>query len=728
MKIRAYLFLMVGAIILPIAIFAAVALQILLRSERESVLTSLNETVSATTLLVDRELSSAEAALRVLARSPDLASGDMAHFYEHARTADRGDGGRTILFDADGQQIINTVVPLGTPLPPPPDYVRKRTREVIESQRAVVSDVITGAVQRIPVTTINVPVPLDHGQRYVLGSVFAPDYFLKLIAKRTIPRSWTLSVIDRGGRYVARSGEPSALGKLANPALLRAVQTHERGQLRGASTAGVDSYYAFNRSPMSGWTVAVSAPAREIEAAARQAVTLAALGMLVALLFAAGAAILFGRRLVDSIGGAARAAAALGQGESGTLYRAGIAEVDELYRSIDDSGRKLARSEAAREQFLLREQEARRVAEQQNRTKDEFLAMLSHELRNPLSGIVGAVALLKMKNASPETAGRATEILVRQSKHLTRIVDDLLDLARLSRGKIKLALRPVELSALVQAAVDALRVAGKIAHTVNYQGEPVWVEADRTRLEQIVTNLLTNALKYTPAGGRIDIEVSAEASEAVLVVRDSGIGIAPELMPHLFDIFVQGSVSLDRSQGGLGIGLALVHQLVTLHAGSIGAASEGPGKGSTFTVRLPRLAHAEGSLDEGAGGASVPPGQQASTVLLIDDNDDVRGMLAANLSAAGFRVLEASNGASGIPMAKAHLPPASIIDIGLPGMDGYEIAARLRKDPATSHIRLIALTGYGQEADRQRALEAGFDRHMVKPAQLDELIDCLAGR
>jgi CheY-like chemotaxis protein len=199
-------------------------------------------------------------------------------------------------------------------------------------------------------------------------------------------------------------------------------------------------------------------------------------------------------------------------------------------------------------------------------------------------------------------------------------------------------------------------------------------------------------------------------------------------MPHLFDIFVQGSVSLDRSQGGLGIGLALVHQLVTLHAGSIGAASEGPGKGSTFTVRLPRLAHAEGSLDEGAGGASVPPGQQASTVLLIDDNDDVRGMLAANLSAAGFRVLEASNGASGIPMAKAHLPPASIIDIGLPGMDGYEIAARLRKDPATSHIRLIALTGYGQEADRQRALEAGFDRHMVKPAQLDELIDCLAGR
>jgi signal transduction histidine kinase/CheY-like chemotaxis protein len=728
MKIRAYLLLMVVAIILPIAIFAAVALQILLRSERESALSSLDETVSATTLLVDRELSSAEAALRVLARSPDLAAGDMAHFYEHARTADRGDGGRTILFAADGQQIVNTVVPLGTPLPPPPDYVRKRTRQVIETQRAVVSDVITGAVQRIPVTTINVPVPLDRGQRYVLGAVFAPDYFLRLIAKRVIPRSWTLSVIDSGGRFIARSGDASALGQMANPALLSAVQTQERGQLRSTTRDGIDSYYAFNRSPMSGWTIAVSAPATEIEAAARQAVTLAALGMLVALLFAAGAAILFGRRLVDAIGGAARAAAALGGGRTGTLYRAGIAEVDELYRSIDDSGRKLAQSEVAREQFLLREQEARRVAEQQNRIKDEFLAMLSHELRNPLSGIVGAVALLTMKNASAETTGRATEILVRQSKHLTRIVDDLLDLARLSRGKIKLALRPVELSALVQAALDALRVAGRIAHTVHYQGEPVWVEADRTRLEQIVTNLLTNALKYTPAGGRIDIALSAEASEAVLVVRDSGVGIAPELMPRLFDIFVQGNVSLDRSQGGLGIGLALVHQLVTLHRGSIGAASDGPGKGSTFTVRLPRLAREADVAEEGAGRTAAPPGQRPSSVLLIEDNDDVRGMLAANLSAAGYRVLEASNGASGIPLAKAFLPPASIIDIGLPGMDGYEIAARLRKDPATSHIRLIALTGYGQEADRRRALDAGFDRHLVKPPQLDELIDCLAGR
>ncbi|OIJ43555.1 his Kinase A domain protein [Massilia timonae] len=556
MKIRAYILIMTGAIVLPIAIFAAVALETLLRSERDAALSTMKEAADATALLVDNELSSAEAALRVLAQSPHLASGDMENFYRHARTADRGDGGRTILFLASGQQVINTVAPLGATLPPPPDYVRTRTRDVIESGRTVVSGLIKGAVQQIPVTTINVPVPIDGGRRYVLGSVFSPDYFSRVIDRRAMPASWKLSVVDRAGYFIARSSEPARLGHAANPLLMRAAAGRQQGMVRFDTRAGVDAYHAFTRSPMSGWIVTVSVPAAEIDGVARRAVMLVAIGMLAALLVAAGAAALFGRRLVNATHGAAASATALGHGGLPPRPRTGIAEFDHLQRCIGEAGRKLAAAEGERSALLQREQEARALAEEQVRIRDDFLAMLSHELRNPLSGIVGAVQLLRMDSPRPELKSQAQDILMRQSRHLTRIVDDLLDLARLARGKIKLDMGPVELSAVVEPTVAALRMAGRVQHTLTTNLEPAWVRADRTRIEQVVTNLVTNALKYTPPGGAIEIALEAHAGkgQAVLTVLDDGVGIAPDLMPRLFDIFVQGKVSLDRSQADSGSG------------------------------------------------------------------------------------------------------------------------------------------------------------------------------
>jgi len=739
MRIRAYLLIMIGAIILPISIFAAIALQTLLRSERESVLQAMSQSASATALLVDRELSSAEAALHVLARSPHLAHSDMAAFYEHAKSADRGEGGRTILFDADGQQIINTVVPLGTKLPPAPDYVRTRTRQVLATQRTLVSDLMTGAVQKIPVTTINVPVPLPDGRRYVLGSVFAPDYFSKLIAGRGVPASWKLSVIDRGGRFIARPSEPERLGQLANPNLVKAAAGAAQGLIRFPTHSGVDSYHAFIHSPMSGWTVAVTVPASEIEGAARHAVMLAAAGMAVALMCAAFAAVFFGRRLLDAINGAARAAIRLSEGGTPRVFSegagTGIAEFDVLQRSIHDAGGKLARSETERATLLLREQQARKLAEEQVRIRDDFLAMLSHELRNPLSGIVGAAQLLRIETANPAQKRHAQDILLRQGRHLTRIVDDLLDLARLARGKIKLDMRPVELAAVVESVVDALRVAGRIEHRLECRLEPAWIRGDRTRIEQVIGNLVTNAIKYTPAQGSIDIALTVEGDEACLVVRDSGVGIAPELMSTLFDTFVQGAVSLDRAQGGLGIGLSLVRSLVALHGGTVSAASEGSGKGSTFTLRLPL----QRAMEEGGQAPELAPAAAAaavtttttqapvSTVLLIEDNDDARHMLAAQLAATGYRVLEADNGVDGIALARRERPDLAIVDIGLPGMNGYQIAAHLRRDPSKRPLRLVALTGYGQEADRQLAFNAGFDAHFPKPLQFEALVEILSG-
>jgi len=736
MRIRAYLLIMIGAIILPISLFAAIALQTLLSSEREAALQALGQSAGATALVVDRELSSAEAALRVLARSPHLAQGDMAGFYQHAKSADRGEGGRTILFDAGGQQLINTVVPLGSKLPPPPDYVRVRTRQVIETQKTVVSDLITGAVQQIPVTTINVPVPLSGGRRYVLGSVFAPDYFSKLISRRPVPSSWVVSVIDRSGHIIARPSEPARLGRLANPGLVKAAADAERGLIRAPTHDGVDAYQAFVHSPMSGWTVAVAVPAGEIEGAARHAVTLAAAGMLVALLCATLAAVIFGRRLAAAIGGAAQAATRLSEDgglaavNAAAAGSSGIAEFDELQRSIGEAGLKLARSETERASLLQREQQARKLAEAQVRIRDDFLAMLSHELRNPLSGILGAAQLLRIENVNPVQKRHAQDILLRQGKHLTRIVDDLLDLARLARGKVRLDMRPVELASVVEAVVDSLRMAGRVEQQLSCRLAPAWILGDRTRIEQVVGNLVANALKYTPAQGRIEIELTADGDggQACLVVRDSGVGIAPELMPTLFETFVQGAVSLDRAQGGLGIGLSLVRSLVTLHGGTIAAASEGSGKGSTFTLRLPLLK--EGA-DTAAVVESAPPAateaSKISTVLLIEDNNDARHMLSAQLTAAGYQVFEADNGVDGIALARRERPDLAIVDIGLPGMNGYQIAARLRRDPDTRMLRLVALTGYGQEADRQLALNAGFDAHFAKPLQFESLADILAG-
>ena len=729
MKVRAYLLMTAAAILVPIVIFSAVALQMLLESERRAALRSLEETARATALLVDRELSSAESALRVLALSPHLASGDMVRFYAHAKTADRGNGGRTILFAPNGQQIINTVVPRGTPLPPPPG-VTKRTRQVIRTQRTVVSGVILGAVQRVPVTTINIPVPIGGGRQYVLGSVFDSAYFQRLVAQRPLPAHWTVTVMDSAGLQVARSGSTiEAVGQPASAQLVQVAQTAEHEEIRRFTVDGVPFYGAFTQSALADWTVAVTAPAATVQAAAQRAVQVAAVGLLAAIALAAAAAALFGRRLGRSMRHAVASAEALGRGQvPATSTETGIREVDELNRALKEASTLLAQSEAERLKLLRDEQQARRTAERQNREKDDFLAMLGHELRNPLSAIVAATDLMEMQDVAADRVDSARAILRRQSEHLARIVDDLLDLTRLSKGKIALDLRRLDLAAAVGAAVDATRAADGGRHTIILDAKPVWIDADRTRLDQIINNLLTNAVKFTPAGGRIDVQVAQRGEDAVLAVRDTGVGIAPELMPRLFDVFVQGTVSIDRSQGGLGIGLSLVRELVALHGGSVRVESPGPGQGSSFFVCFPcadsRARDDDGLPDPAAAEPRRLPG--TSSVLLVEDNRDARQMMAAKLAVQGYAVLEAATGDEGLRIAREEKPDVAIVDVGLPGLDGYAVANHLRACKETREMVLIALTGYGQPADRERALRAGFDEHLVKPAHVERVIEAIA--
>ncbi len=372
---------------------------------------------------------------------------------------------------------------------------------------------------------------------------------------------------------------------------------------------------------------------------------------------------------------------------------------------------------------LTREMEERQAAERKSHAKDEFLAMLGHELRNPLSAISSAAALIGLPNASAETIGRAKQIIQRQSQHLSRIVDDLLDLSRAMSGKILLARQPLEVSSLVAACLDTFKATGR---TSNYQLQlemaPGWVDGDPTRLEQIATNLIDNALKYTPPGGAITIGVSEDGDDVVLTVRDTGVGISAELLPHVFDVFVQASTTLDRSQGGLGIGLALVRRLVELHGGSVCAHSDGAAAGSTFTIRLPRAIPVLPAAS--AAPHASAPGKPS--VLLIEDNDDGREMMATMLDACGFPVEHAADGLQGVQMAHAHRPDVALVDIGLPGIDGYEVARRLRAHDDTRHIKLIALTGYGLAEDQRRVLDAGFDLHLVKPVDIALLLDAIS--
>jgi signal transduction histidine kinase/ActR/RegA family two-component response regulator len=370
--------------------------------------------------------------------------------------------------------------------------------------------------------------------------------------------------------------------------------------------------------------------------------------------------------------------------------------------------------------LLAREHAARAEAEAASRGKDELLAMLGHELRNPLAAIANAVHVLEAANLPAELAHRAREIIGRQNAHLARLVDDLLDVARVTSGKIALVRRPLELSQAVRHSLAALAASGRTErHRITTDLEPVWADVDETRFEQIVNNLVGNALRFTPAAGSIEITLRRAGEAAVLSVRDSGVGIAPEMLPRVFDLFAQGERGPDRGAGGLGLGLTLVRRITELHGGTVEAASDGPGHGSTFTVRLPAMA-----APQPARALPLAPAAASGTsrrILVVEDNTDAREMLHHLLKLAGHEVLDAADGPGGLEVALRQRPDIALVDVGLPGFDGYELARRVRAT-GDSSVYLVALTGYGQPDDRRQAMEAGFDAHLVKPVHPEALL------
>ena len=735
MQIRAYLYLMAAAILVPVILFAGFVLRLLDDAGTQTAVARLAQSSHRGALLVDDELSKAGAALRVLAGSPSLARGDFAAFYGEAKLAAPGPASWAALLDEHGVELVNTQVPPGTLLPatPPPPFLD----ELFKQDRPFIADVTPGHLGERLSTAVAVPAQAG-GRRYALLVHFSTHHFRRVLADAGLPSDWQVDVADREGHLVASSHGSAALaGQDVPQQLLAAARARDSGVLDLPMRNGGPSKTVFTHAPRSGWLVSIAVPPGAVDSGAGPAQRQAALALVAALGVACLAAARFARGYTRSMERAVDAAGMLGRAEMPPKLRSRILEIDRLLAALRKAGSELRRAQAFRDSAgserqsqLERETHARQTAEEENRAKDQFLAMLGHELRNPLAPIVTAAQLLKMPDVDGRRARYAGDVIGRQVEHMNRLLGDMLDVSRVTRGLVTLNPEDVDLRDVVERAVEQTRpLLEERQHRLELRlpAHRVGVRGDPTRLTQVVANLLTNSAKYTPMHGNIQLSLACAGDEASLSVADDGEGITADLLPRVFDLFSQGERKADRAQGGLGLGLALVRSLVQLHGGTVDASSPGRGGGSIFTVRLPLR------LELAALASPVPPRRatevagHALRVMLVDDNIDAAVSLSLLLEAAGDHLVSTYyDAASALEWAAFERPDVFILDIGLPDMNGYELARRLRAMPQFESTLLIALTGYGQMADKTRAREAGFDLHIAKPAEPDEILAALA--
>jgi signal transduction histidine kinase/ActR/RegA family two-component response regulator len=728
MALRTQLLVPVIVASVPLAIFAAAIMFTLWQFQQSRLETQQRETAAALASVVEKELSSAVRQLQYLGTGPELVRGDFDGFLKRCRQVltIAKEWTNVVLYARDGQQLVNA----NFPLPSGRNTASQRhIDQVFATGRAVVSDLFLGPVSGRWIVAVSVPVVLQGRTVYALSATFNLAIFDELLEERTAAGG-VASIEDREMRIISRSPSPEAYrGKPPVPELLDAIRSAPEGLARVRSYEGLQVFAAWTRMPSTGWTVAFSVPSETTDTAFRRHILLLASAEVLIFLTAALAAIFVGRRVSGAIERAAGQAPGVAEGWRPDLPRTGIEELDRLARALEDAAAKLstearqrALAERQRDELLALEKEARSAAEAANRSKDEFLAMLGHELRNPLGAVSNAVQVLGRENASPGQITFARDVITRQTHHLARLIDDLLDVGRVITGKIYLQRERMDLAAAVRGTLDAFHASGKFgSHRFTFGLAPVWIDGDRTRMEQVVNNLVSNALAYTPAGGSIRVSVRREGGDAVLEVADDGIGMSPEELKRVFELFYQGKSELHR-KGGLGLGLTLVHRLVELHGGIVSARSDGPGRGAAFAVRLPALeAPAPGGRAPAAASASRP-----LDILVVEDNDDARVSLQMILEADGHAVHTAADGKAGLEAFERAAPDVALIDIGLPEMDGYELARAIRA--RRPEPMLIALTGYGQPEDEQRSTEAGFDAHLVKPVDVAKLRVLLARR
>ena len=592
MKTRSYLLLMLVAIIVLVACLSLLGLSMLLRFEQESRFRSIEEIAKSTSLLIDGEIAAAEASLRTIAYSNDLQTDQFERLHTLLSATSTSPLTWTLVADYDGNGVMNTLVPYGTLLTRGSGDWAAR---IYDQQKTKVGGYFIGTRSKRGVVSVNVPVPEQAGKRYVVTQIFDPRYFNKVFSRNTLQDSWIVGVFDANGISIARNRQPEKMvGGKVRPELFEASRRERTGLVRHQTRDGIEVYDTFVRSESTGWTVAVGVPVAEIEAAARVTTWLAATSLAIVLGGAVGIAMFFGHRIDKSLRNATLAAHALALGRVTPATRSQLNEVNVLLEELQRSSQSLAQESAARqalererERLLSSERAARKQAEAQSAAKDNFISMLSHELRNPLAAISAALAVIRLPSMPAAKADKAWDIATRQLRQLTRMVEDLLDVRRVLSGKVVLDKARVNAGSVVRFCCDSRIMATASKHEWTIQTEDAWVMGDKTRLEQVLDNLLVNAIKYSPEGSTISVRNYTDAGMAVIEVLDHGVGMEADVLPTIFDSLVQGPTTIDRSLGGLGLGLSIAKGLVELHGGTIAAHSEGVGKGSRFVVRLP---------------------------------------------------------------------------------------------------------------------------------------------
>ena len=717
---------MAGVVLLPVILVLGYAIATLLDAERDAYLRSMREAARSASLAADREWSYAAGSATALSTSALLATHDLPGFFGQCLATVAGTEMNTVLIDASGQQVFNTVRPYGTSFAKPTEAILRRIAAALKPTGPVLPRLIVGRATNQYVVTLDRALPAG-GTPYVLSQWFYAAHFKSVFPTKDIPPAWLMAIFDQEGLTITRNRGPEEfIGKAPKEDLHKAILAGGSGYIRNTSRDGIALHTVLERSPTTGWTVAVGVPVEQIEASARRAVLLMAMALVGAVAISLTTVFFLGRRLVLAIGSATRSALSLGTHEAPALVHSPVVEIDNLHAALHRVGGILQQYESDQVSMLHQTRDAQRRAEQQNKAKDDFLAMLGHELRNPLSAITAGVSLVTAPGVSDGARVRAHEAIARQCALLTNIVDELLDASRVMNGKVSLSKQVIDLGAAAQACMDALVLRGVAeTHRIEVAVQPCLVEADPVRLDQIIGNLLENAFKYTPHGGQVRIAAGAEAGQAVLRVSDTGIGIGHELIGRIFDVFVQGPDRLDRAKGGLGIGLSVVNAMVVQHGGSVTAESAGEGRGSIFTVRLPLATERRQEQAVPLLQAAPASDDAGARVLLIDDNDDARDMLCELLRCEGFDVVQAATGRAGLYALDDLQISMAVVDIGLPDLSGYEIAALVRRGAPARTLRLIALTGYGQEADRAKAMDAGFDVFMTKPVDFEGLLAAL---
>ena len=727
MRIRIFIALMVAAIMLPLVLASAFAVNQIRLEEKAASLASLHKTVDAVSLTVDRDIQSSIAAMMALGNSEHLQTGNFEAFYAQAKAINPGNDTWVALYKSDGTQVFHTSLPFAAQ--PTTTVISHQAEKVIAMQKPFVSDVFVGPVTGRELIAVYVPTAAVGTTKYVVAQAFSLSHWKDIAKQLDIPADWIVAVIDRAGRFIARSHKSdNFLGRNARPELVAAAADKDIGLIRHSTLEGIESYDAFNHSELTGWTIAVAAPVASIDAPIVRAVQTATFGFLLAIAVSGILAAAFGRQFVSAVQKASAAAVALGQGQPPKMAaNTSIVEVDVLNQSLANAGEllekeRLARqlAEAERERLLVVEHQAYEAIQQENTAKDHFLAMLGHELRNPLAAISGAVEVLVHANQGTTDSNHHLGIIKRQNRHLIHIIDDLLDMSRLVAGKIVLNLRPLNLAECLQNCVDGLIAAQRVNnHSINITAVPVWINADPVRIEQIFINLIGNALKFSAAGSAINIDLQQTGGQAVVRVQDQGTGMTPELIAQVFEPFIQGPPPVSGDHGGMGVGLALVKQLVGLHGGTVAVASVGLNQGSTFICHFPAV---PAPIGEAASVATDLTAPQSRSLLYVEDNADVRRVMSEMLRLSGYEVIEATNGEAALAALAVQRPDAIVLDIGLPDMNGYEVARQIRLMPTRSDVPIIALTGFGQSRDKDAAAQVGFNAHLVKPVDPEELM------